>query len=293
MVKKIIIGILALTVITSTAAAVAYNVGKSQAAPLIAEEPYIAEDIPASNPVRDNNIPHEASPLVEAEGIMGEPFTALAQIRGFDTTGMNVVFETGETAYIELGPEEYWRSQSVELRETDIVTIEGYANEEMYHAVSVTTADGEQIVLRSESGQPLWSGNDGQSPGGGSQDGTHTSGSQGGQNSIQIPAEDWVTYTGTLSAIANGRMTIRLEDGTSISFRTGQPRFFRSQGVEFSIGDQVEVVGFYNNGSFSAGDVVQLSTGIRVMLLDPNGRPLWAGPGNSTGSPLPTSIPAP
>jgi len=35
---------------------------------------------------------------------------------------------------------------------------------------------------------------------------------------------------------------------------------------------------------FMAGDITQVSTGLRVMLRDPNGRPLWAGPGNSGGN---------
>ena len=34
----------------------------------------------------------------------------------------------------------------------------------------------------------------------------------------------------------------------------------------------------------SAGEITQLSTGLRVMLRDPNGRPLWAGPGSGNGN---------
>jgi len=33
-----------------------------------------------------------------------------------------------------------------------------------------------------------------------------------------------------------------------------------------------------------AGEISQLSTGLRVMLRDPNGRPLWAGPGSGNGN---------
>lgn len=281
MFKKIIIGILALSVTSAAVAAVAYNLGKQESAPEIAEDTFTAQEIPARNTDK-TNIPYEANPQVEAKGMMGEPFTALAQIRGFDTTGMDVVFETGETAYIELGPEEFWRSQDVELRETDIVTIEGTVLEDMYHATRVTTAAGDVLVLRTEDGQPMWSGgiSNGQERAG---NGDHTPDSQGETNFQTLDA-DWVIYTGTLSSIDNGRMTMLLEDGSSLSFRTGQPRFFQSQGVVFSIGEQVEVTGFYNGDTFSAGDIVQVSTGIRVMMLDPNGRPLWAGPGNGSGN---------
>ncbi len=282
MLKKIIIGILAITVFSAAAAAAAYNLGKQQSAPVVAQDTYTAQDVPASNP-ENPTVPHQASPQVQAEEIMGEPFSALAQIRGFDATGMDVVFESGETAYIELGPEDYWRSQNIDLRETDIVTIEGTVQEDMYHATSVTTAGGDILVLRTETGQPMWSGGVSNSQGQGGT-GEHTADSAAGEANFQTLDVDWVTYSGTLSSIANGRMTMLLEDGSSLSFRTGQPRFFQSQGVTFALGEQVEVVGFYNGDTFSAGDIVQVSTGIRVMMLDPNGRPLWAGPGNGGGN---------
>jgi hypothetical protein len=274
MFKKIIIGILAITVFSAAASAAAYNLGKKQAAPVVAEDTSTAQDVPASS-AANSNLQREASPQVVAQA---EPFSALAQIRGFDATGINVVFETGETAYIELGPEDYWRSQSVELRETDIITIEGTVLEDMYHATTVTTAAGDVLVLRNENGQPMWSGNPGMEQGAAA--GEHTSENPAGAANLPGLDADWVTYSGTLSSIANGRMTMLLEDGSSLSFRTGQPRFFQSQGVAFTLGEQVEVTGFYNGDVFSAGDIVQVSTGIRVMMLDPNGRPLWAGPGN-------------
>jgi hypothetical protein len=32
-----------------------------------------------------------------------------------------------------------------------------------------------------------------------------------------------------------------------------------------------------------AGDITQVSTGLKVLLRDPNGRPLWAGSSNNGG----------
>lgn len=282
MLKKIIVAILSVTVITAGASALAYNIGKSQAAPIIADQPLTAQDTltngnrgaAAGNP--NQNFGQERQPDPQADGLAGEPFETQAQILAFDTTGMDVMLESGEPAYIELGPEEYWRSAGVDLRELDTVTITGSVLEDMYHATTVTTPDGQTLVLRSEDGQPMWSGGVSNGNRSGGQDGDHTS-------DPQAAAEDWVTLTGMLTAIANGRMTMQLTDGQLVSFQTGQPRFFQSQGVVFNLGEQVEVVGFYTEGSFSAGDITQLSTGTRVFLRDPNGRPLWAGPGN--GSP--------
>jgi hypothetical protein len=282
MLKKIIIGILTITVVSAAGAAVIYNLNNNQNHPEVSADMVTTQNVPVSNPV---NLSHEPSPQAEAEGMPGEPFSALAQIRGFDSNGIDVIFETGETAYIELGPEDYLRSQSFELRETDIVTIEGYASEDIYHASKLISAAGDTIVLRNDDGQPMWSGSTTQQQG----MGKHNSPSS---FTDQVLPEDWISYSGTLTAIKNSRMTIELDDGTSLSFKTGQPRFFRNQGVDFSIGEQIEVVGFYREGNFNAGDVTQLSTGITVMLLDPNGRPLWAGPGNNNGAPVPTASPA-
>ena len=79
-------------------------------------------------------------------------------------------------------------------------------------------------------------------------------------------------------------MTMGTAEGDLITFQTGQPRFFVSQGITFQVGDVIEVLGYDQGGQFMAGDITQLSTGLRVMLRDPNGRPLWAGPGNGNGS---------
>jgi hypothetical protein len=79
-------------------------------------------------------------------------------------------------------------------------------------------------------------------------------------------------------------MTIATSDGELISFKTGQPRFFANQGLSLQVGEELTVVGYYDNGQFVAGEITQVSTGSRLMLRDPNGRPLWAGPGNSNGN---------
>jgi hypothetical protein len=79
-------------------------------------------------------------------------------------------------------------------------------------------------------------------------------------------------------------MTMSTPEGEIIAFQTGQPRFFAEQGITFQVGDEIVVIGFYENGQFKAGDITQVSTGLKVMLRDPNGRPLWAGPGNGNGN---------
>lgn len=66
-------------------------------------------------------------------------------------------------------------------------------------------------------------------------------------------------------------------------FKPGNLVSFADQGVTFQVGDEVIVVGFYQAEQFTAGDITQVATGLRVLLRDPNGRPLWAGSSNNGG----------
>ena len=100
----------------------------------------------------------------------------------------------------------------------------------------------------------------------------------------QAQVDEWVTIEGTLISFDGGNMTISTPEGELVAFQTGQPRFFADQGVTFNVGDEIVVVGFYENEQFMAGDITQVATGLRVMLRDPNGRPLWAGPGGNGNS---------
>jgi hypothetical protein len=145
----------------------------------------------------------------------------------------------------------------------------------MIHAAEVQTADGQVLAGRSETGQPLWSGgaSNGQSQNGAQADGDHVP-------QPQVNVDEWVTLEGTLMSFQGGSMTMSTPDGEIVTFQTGQPRFFAEQGVTFQVGDDIIVLGFYEGNQFMGGEITQVSTGLRVMLRDPNGRPLWAGPGN-------------
>lgn len=126
----------------------------------------------------------------------------------------------------------------------------------------------------------MWSGgvDNAQGQGGGLADGSHTP-------DPQAQVDEWISVEGELIAFQNGSMTISTPDGELLSFKTGQPRFLVEQGVSFQVGDQVIVLGFYaDTGEFMAGEITQVMSGARAMLRDPNGRPLWAGPGNGRGN---------
>ncbi|MCB9134136.1 MAG: hypothetical protein H6636_01830 [Anaerolineales bacterium] len=294
MFKKIFIGILLLTVIGAGIAAVVYqsSLPKTETStlpdPLAANTTIDQQNAGVGNGQTNGNgnagnenaqAAAQENPAVE--GAEGDPWQATGTVAAFDDYGFDMALETGETVYVELGPPTYWQAQGITLEVGQTVSVVGTTNEGMYHANQVQLADGQTLVVRTETGQPLWSGGvdngqgNGNAEGGtGSADGTHTA-------DPQAQVDEWITINGTLMAYQGGSMTIATEDGEIITFQTGQPRFFSSQGVTFQVGEEVIVVGFYEGDAFQAGDITQVSTGLRVFLRDPNGRPLWAGSSNN------------
>ncbi|MBN2503207.1 MAG: hypothetical protein JXB38_20685 [Anaerolineales bacterium] len=281
MLKKIILGAILVTVIGAGGTALAYGV--------TTQDTEAADDVPAplanEQAVDNAQVGQQAAqnragePAVAAQEMMGEPWQAEGTITEIDDYGFQFAMQNGETVYIELGPPDYWQNQGVELQAGQAVSVDGTINEGMIHANQVALANGQILVVRSETGQPLWSGGaaNGQGQNAGQADGDHTP-------DPQAQIDEWFTINGTLMSFQGGNMTMATTDGEIITFKTGQPRFFAEQGVTFNIGDEIVVVGFYEGAEFMAGDITQVATGLRVMLRDPNGRPLWAGPGNSNGN---------
>lgn len=281
MLKKIIIGILAVTVVGAAGTALAYNVvnsdptgGENLISPL-------ASDQDNSNLAltQQAGISNQGSGSAGGAASTGQSWQGAGNILAIDDSGFQFRLENGEQIYIELGPADYWRNQGVELQVGAAVSVSGTDNDGMIHAMTVALADGQILRLRTEDGQPLWSGGasveQGQSAG--QADGEHTP-------DPQAQVDEWITMEGSLLAFQGGYMTMSTTDGEIISFQTGQPRFFSSQGVTFQVGDEVSVVGYYADGQFMAGDITQIATGLRVFMRDPNGRPLWAGGAGGNGN---------
>lgn len=248
----------------------------SQVAELVATTEPTADASVASDAVvtADTVITPDPQPIVQAEGSMGDPWLADGTITELEDFGFTLSTADGEF-YVELGPPTYWQNQGVQLAVADTITVDGYYNGEQVHA-RVVTANGAQLVIRSEAGQPMWSGGASNEHGNGEQ----TAGTTG-ETQFQVSAEDWVTLTGVLSMVSNGNVTLNVDDGSVVNLQMGQPQFWQSQGIALSVGDPVEVLGFWSGDQFMAGDIRKTETGETIMLRDPNGRQLWAGPGRN------------
>lgn len=212
---------------------------------------------------------------------VGEPWSATVTIRELGEVGMTVTLDDGSQLYVELGPSSYWQAQGM-LSVGDRVTIEGFYNGDQYHAATITQADGTVLALRTETGQPLWSGG---ASGGGANGGGANGAGHGGQGAgqVQVAPEDWVTLKATVAVVNRNGLTVETTDGAMLVLSFGRPGFWQEQAIQFASGDAIEVQGFWQDGQFQAGQVTKTDTGERLLLRDPNGRPLWGGPGRNGG----------
>jgi hypothetical protein len=290
MLKRIVVGILGLTVLGAGGAAALYQSTQSAS---------------AAAPLQTTT-----NSVAAPQASVGDPWTAAGKITTLDTIGFTLSASDGTSYYVELGPASYWQAQGVTLAVGDSVTINGYAADGQYHAGTVTLGSGKTLTLRDQAGRPLWSGGagngagNGQGNGGsgnsagngqgngnagngaGNGQGNGSAGANGLKNGSGVPqpqaqVDEWITVQGTITAMNTNRITIRTTANETLTIQMGRPSFAQAQGITFKVGDEVSVVGFYQGTQFSAGEITQLSTGLRLMLRDPNGRPLWAGQGNN------------
>lgn len=271
MLKRIVVGILGLTVLGAGGAAALYQSTQSAAAAA-----------PLQTTTNSVAAPQES---------VGDPWTASGTITTLDTIGFTLSASDGTSTYIELGPASYWQAQGVALAVGDSVTVNGYASAGQYHAGTVTLASGQTLTLRDQAGRPMWSGgagngNAGNGAGNGQGNGQGNSGANGLKNGSGVPqpqaqVDEWITVKGTITAMNTNTITIKTTANETLAIQMGKPSFAQAQGITFKVGDEVSVVGFYQGTQFSAGEITQLSTGLRLMLRDPNGRPLWAGQGSN------------
>jgi hypothetical protein len=314
MLQKMIVGFLMLTVVGAAGVGI-YDSSRSSSAadanPLLASSDPVVAPVEQAAPqieltatptvepaMADTTTQSQQQPvqqqLQQATDMVGDPWMAQGTIVAFDTAGMTLAIADSAQIYVELGPPHYWQAQGVTLAVGEVVTVDGFYNGDQYHAATVTKADGSQLVVRTAEGLPLWSGGasnnqtatNGQGGSAGQQSGNGNSGQGGNGNSAglgqtQVALEDWITLDATVvSQVVNG-LTVQTQAGEVLTFQLGQARFVDGQAVTFAAGDAIQVRGFWQGATFRPGEIVKLATGERLMLLDPNGRPLWGGPGRA------------
>ncbi|MBN2304387.1 MAG: hypothetical protein JXQ72_07930 [Anaerolineae bacterium] len=238
-----------------------------------AADPAVSEPAVAADPAASTD---PAQPVQQQQAInqVGDPWQDSGLITAFDTNGMFFTGTLSGDIYVELGPNNFWQQQPVPLAVSDIVRVEGFFNGEQYHAATVIKADGTQLALRTAEGLPLWSG--------GSNGNSNGEQNQQGQDAqVQVEPVDWITLEGAVTAFSGNMLTMQTLDAQIFDLQLGQASFMAEQGITFAVGDEITVLGYWQGTLFKAGEITKTATGERLMLLDPNGRPLWGGPGRS------------
>lgn len=195
-----------------------------------------------------------------------------------DDSQMTLLTEQGE---IVIG-DRAWRfalEQGFMAEVGQRVRVDGYDEDGVFAAAQMLNlSTQQQVEVRQQSGQPLWSGG---SQGGGRIQGGNAgqagqAGAPQGQPQVLAAAEDhqWTTVSGVVTSIDDVQMTVQTDRGEIVI--ADRPWSFAVQaGFTAQVGDQVTVRGFYEGETFETG---QLTNGdLTVSIREDTGRPLWAG----------------
>lgn len=221
--------------------------------------------------------------LAQPQAAVSEWITLSGVIESVDGTTITVATATGEEMVIQLGPVQFWRNQDMILEPGLEVEVTAFDEGASLTAASLLlTATGERITVRDSNGRPLWTGNAG--PGRDANGETSAVPGLADGPQPQAAVTEWVTVRGTVTAVELNALSLETADGEMMAVQLGPEHFWTTLGVALAAGDQVEVIGFYEDeSSFSAGTVTLLATGEILTLRDDDGRPLWAG-GPGAGS---------
>lgn len=88
---------------------------------------------------------------------------------------------------------------------------------------------------------------------------------------------EWYILRGSVHAISDELMEIELPEGEILLIEGQAWRYALSSGFESTMGNSLEVSGFFEDGEYKVSWIKDISTGLEVEIRDPNGRPNWAG----------------
>lgn len=102
------------------------------------------------------------APASEPQSVPSTAWTTEAGVvQKVDLTGLSVTTEAGQLLWIQLGPNRFW-SASITFAAGDPVTVTGFIENGQFMAAKIVNdASGQALTLRNDSGQPLWTGGNG------------------------------------------------------------------------------------------------------------------------------------
>ena len=108
--------------------------------------------------------------------------------------------------------------------------------------------------------------------GAGASDGRGQSSGAGQRRNETVRTVEWETLAGEVTVVGS-EIVVQTADA-EVTVGLGQASY--REGFVLEVGDEVMVIGFYEDGEFKAGSVENLSTGQTIVLRDETGRPMWA-----------------
>jgi hypothetical protein len=124
-------------------------------------------------------------------------------------------------------------------------------------------------------------GRGGNPDGYGSQGRGDAPGEQAGTDQVNV--DEWLTLQGTVVSVDVDMLVVQTDSGEQVTMENRPWWFAREQGFSAQVGNQVTLVGFYENGDFEVGQISDVTNGQTLLVRDENGRPLWAGRGRGGG----------
>jgi hypothetical protein len=137
----------------------------------------------------------------------------------------------------------------------------------------------------------LTTGSSGQGRGGYAQGGNR--GGYGGRGREDAPGdqtgtgqanvEEWLTLQGTVVSVNADVLVVQTVSGEQVTMENRPWWFAQEQGFSARVGDQVTLIGFYEDDDLEVGKIDNITSGQTVLVRDENARPLWAGRGRRGG----------
>lgn len=158
----------------------------------------------------------------------------------------------------------------------DLREHEYYENSQINRNASIDALPAGNRSTRDGNGN----GNGGQ--GNGSTDGTGTgtgAGTSSGAGEALAYAQEWLTLEGSVITMDSDELIVSLIDGSELLLDGRAWSFAQESGFTTSIGNSLQLNGFYDGDDFEVGSINDLSSGESILLRDESGRPLWAGNG--------------
>ena len=95
--------------------------------------------------------------------------------------------------------------------------------------------------------------------------------------------DEWLTLEGTVVSVDADALVVLTAAGEQVVVENRPWSFALEQGFAAQPGDQVTLVGFYEDETLEVGQIADASNGQTIQLRDESGRPMWAGRGRRSG----------